>query len=78
MPEIDLKPSEYREKGRRRIRRVSTTALGWLMTVCGIWAGIAFSLYRNFFPTEPGWWSWPIAGTPALLLWIYVIVTVKE
>lgn len=77
--EIDLRPTEYRLAGTRRIRApLSQKAMLRLGTVCGLWAGVAFSLYRVFLPSASGWWSYPIAFAPAAALLIYAVLTSKD
>ena len=76
--QIDLKPTEYRRKGVRFRRTVSDRFLRNAMTACGIWAATAIYFYRGVFPTEPGWWAWAAGCLPGLLLWVYIIATVKD
>lgn len=79
MPDLDLKPNEYRDKGWRRPKRqLSDTALKWIMTLCGVWAAAAIYFYRLPFPTQPGWWAYAAGLAPGLLVWFYLVFTSKD
>lgn len=74
--QVDLKPSEYRVRGRKPFKRhLSDQFLKWLMTFAGVWAAIALYFYRSVFPIEPGWWAYAGAFIPGALLWLYIAFT---
>lgn len=79
MPELDLKPQNYRWTGTAKPRRqLSDRTFKWLMTIAGIWAATAIFFYRSFFPVEPGWWAYAAGMAPGALLWLYLAFTVED
>jgi len=79
MPNLELKPSEWRLKGfKRPKRRISDRALKWWMTGFGIWAATALYFYRDLFPTPPGWPVVAFGLGPGLGLWFYLVFTSKD
>lgn len=72
MPDLDLKPTEYREK-RRFFYRVTHASRGqlWIATMLGIWAGAFAGLrglgFEPFVSVPGGWPSYLTAIGPAVL-----------
>jgi hypothetical protein len=78
MPDLDLKPTEYRIKGWKKPKRhLSDKAARWLMTGCGVWAGAWLFSFRNFITGDNPWLAAAVIALPGLALWIYLVVTDK-
>lgn len=79
MPDLELKPTEWRLKGfKRPKRRMSDRALKWWMTGLGIWAATALYFYRSVFPGAATWPMWMLGLGPGLYLWFYLVFTSKD
>lgn len=68
MPDLDLKPSEYRVK-RGTIRRfLSSRPFFFWAVPCGVWAGGVLYTARNWVDLGPTWQVLAIAGLPAIIM----------
>lgn len=75
MPEIELKPTEYRLKGVARLRRKLPDAWwGRIATIAGIWAGTLVCIggyILDGLPHLAPIWIIVAAFGPGVLLWLY-------
>lgn len=76
MPDLDLRPSEYRVKGLKRLRRnLPEKWWGRLAIVTGVWCGFLLAFADNILLTLP-WlapaWLLAAAALPGFLIWLYV------
>lgn len=78
MPDIDLGPNDYREKGKRVIRYVSSRPFKIAAVLCGVWAAGIWYTFRHWLPLDPPWALMPIALFPSAILMIMSLLFLHE
>lgn len=75
MPDLDLKPTEYRVKGWKRLRRrLPDKWWGRIATLTGVWAGAVLAFAGNILDALPHLapvWIYLAVAAPGFLLWLY-------